>query len=254
ITRNSTINKLVNGVVVALRDLKEESANQFQNQIKLEEKEIRLHELEAKQIEEQKALLSLKNKLDQIIAGISYDMKTSKELSKKYTQRLDREDANIDNIAKKILERNRSHKTDGRFIWPVSGRLSSPYGMRMHPIHGTYRMHYGIDISHSKIIGEPIHAAADGLISLCRWYSGYGNCVMINHGTDDSGKVFQTLYAHMSRYGTRLNTRVKKGQVIGYIGSTGRSTGPHLHFEVRVNGNCENPEKYLPKRNTGNKL
>jgi murein DD-endopeptidase MepM/ murein hydrolase activator NlpD len=122
----------------------------------------------------------------------------------------------------------------GRFMKPANGPVTSGYGMRMHPILRTNRLHAGIDIGART--GSPIYAAADGEVILSEYTRGYGNTVVIDHG----GGV-TTLYAHASRLNVRVGQKVKRGQVIAAVGSTGLSTGPHLHFEVRVNGSPVNP-------------
>lgn len=126
---------------------------------------------------------------------------------------------------------------DGQFTWPCPGyrMITSPYGYRIHPIYGTKKFHKGIDISGGGIKGKPIVAAADGVISLATYNSGgYGYYVMVNHGQAPNGKWYVTLYAHMTKYIVRVGQSVKKGQTIGYVGTTGASTGYHLHFEVRA--------------------
>lgn len=135
---------------------------------------------------------------------------------------------------------------DGKinFLWPVPGfyYITSPYGWRTHPITGTQRFHSGADIADWGIDGEPILAAEDGRVSLASYNAGgYGNYVMIYHGTKDDGNEYATLYAHMKRYIVSEGQQVKKGDVIGYVGTTGASTGSHLHFEVRINGETTNP-------------
>ena len=117
-------------------------------------------------------------------------------------------------------------------------RLTSSFGMRDHPISGGRRAHKGIDLAAAT--GTPIHAAADGIISKAQWFGGYGLYVSIEHG----GSI-QTRYGHMSRLNVAEGQRVSKGDVIGFVGTTGRSTGPHLHYEVRVNGEAVNPLPYL---------
>ena len=127
----------------------------------------------------------------------------------------------------------------GNFIWPVPGyyKLSSKYGYRWHPVYGTWRLHTGIDISSSGIYGAKIVAADDGVVSLSGWNGGYGNCVVIKHNNG-----YSTLYAHMkSASPLRKGQSVRKGDTVGYVGSTGTSTGPHLHFEIMYNGNYQNP-------------
>jgi murein DD-endopeptidase MepM/ murein hydrolase activator NlpD len=127
----------------------------------------------------------------------------------------------------------------GSMIWPVNGTVTSGYGYRIHPILGKRILHTGIDIAASS--GTSIWAADGGAVIYATWVSGYGNTVAIDHGGGIS-----TLYAHQSSMAVSVGQTVKKGQVIGYVGSTGYSTGPHLHFEVRVNGTPVDPMGYLP--------
>ena len=115
---------------------------------------------------------------------------------------------------------------------PINGaRLSSPFGMRKHPIDGYNKMHRGTDFA--APMGTPIMASGDGIIIRSRWCGGGGNCVKIKHNS-----TYSTVYAHMSKFGKGIKegVRVKQGQIIGYVGSTGKSTGPHLHYEVIMNG------------------
>ncbi len=122
---------------------------------------------------------------------------------------------------------------------PLKGvKLTSGFGMRTHPITGRRRGHKGIDLAAPT--GTPIYATADGLVSRASWFSTYGLYVSIEHGGE-----LQTRYAHMSRLNVALGQRVKKGEIIGFVGSTGRSTGPHLHYEVRVRGDAVNPVPYM---------
>lgn len=129
-------------------------------------------------------------------------------------------------------------KGTGRFIWPASGPITSYYGMRLHSVLGVYKMHTGIDIGASY--GSPVKAADGGSVIFVGSMGGYGNVVVIDHG----GGI-TTLYAHLSSYSVSSGSSVSQGQVIARVGSTGWSTGPHLHFEVRVNGNHTDPLGYL---------
>ena len=122
---------------------------------------------------------------------------------------------------------------------PINGaRLSSPFGMRKHPIDGFNKMHKGTDFA--APMGAPIMASGDGVIKKAGWCGGGGNCIVIKHNS-----TYQTIYAHMSKFakGIRSGVKVKQGSTIGYIGSTGKSTGPHLHYEVVVNGKKVNSQK-----------
>ena len=121
---------------------------------------------------------------------------------------------------------------------PINGaRLSSPFGMRKHPIDGFNKMHKGTDFA--APMGTPIMASGDGIIKKAGWCGGGGNCIVIKHNS-----TYQTIYAHMSKFakGIRSGVRVKQGRTIGYVGSTGKSTGPHLHYEVVVNGKKVNSQ------------
>jgi len=130
---------------------------------------------------------------------------------------------------------------------PINGaRLSSPYGKRKHPILGFTKMHNGTDFAAPT--GTPIMASGDGVVTRAQWCGGGGNCVKIKHNS-----VYQTVYAHMSKFGRGIKkgVRVKQGQIIGYVGSTGLSTGPHLHYEVIENGRKINSQKLkLPSGKT----
>ena len=122
---------------------------------------------------------------------------------------------------------------------PINGaRLSSSFGMRKHPIDGFNKMHRGTDFAAPK--GTPIMASGNGIVKKAGWCGGGGNCVKIRHYS-----IYETVYGHMSKFarGIKNGVRVKQGQTIGYVGSTGKSTGPHLHYEVIENGKKINSQK-----------
>lgn len=123
---------------------------------------------------------------------------------------------------------------------PVSSNrgMSSGFGMRIHPVLGGLRAHKGIDLPATT--GTPIHASADGVVGKADWFGGYGLFVELEHGGG-----METRYGHMSRIAVAEGQRVRKGDVIGYVGSTGRSTGSHLHYEVRIGGEAVNPIPYM---------
>ncbi len=125
------------------------------------------------------------------------------------------------------------------FQWPINARVTSEFGWRVHPIFGTKRLHSGIDLGAGS--GTPIAAAAGGTVIFAGVKGGYGNTVVISHGNGVS-----TLYAHQSKIGVSNGQQVGRGEIVGYVGSTGNSTGPHLHLEVRVNGAAVNPRGYMP--------
>lgn len=129
----------------------------------------------------------------------------------------------------------------GYFVWPADGPLTSRYGTRVHPISGARKLHAGVDIGAPS--GAPIRAAASGLVLRAGPYGGYGLATIIDHGNG-----LATLYAHQSRIGVSAGQQVAQGQTIGSVGSTGYSTGPHLHFEVRINGQPRDPLLWFPER------
>jgi murein DD-endopeptidase MepM/ murein hydrolase activator NlpD len=122
--------------------------------------------------------------------------------------------------------------------WPVHGWISSPFGMRKSPFTGRQMFHEGIDIAAAA--GTPVFASAKGTVISAGYAAGYGNLVVIDHGNG-----YQTAYGHNSKLFVKAGQKVKKGQKISSVGSTGRSTGPHLHYEVRFHGKPINPRKFL---------
>lgn len=155
---------------------------------------------------------------------------------------LQRSSAQITAMIKRMEEKGRlqarAHGT-GQLSWPLYGPITSPFGWRIHPIFKSRIFHSGVDIGADY--GEPIHAADSGRVIFAGWMGGYGNAVMIDHG---GGMV--TLYGHNSSFTVGVGQSVAKGQTIALAGSTGNSTGPHCHFEVRLHGEVTNPLRYLP--------
>lgn len=134
----------------------------------------------------------------------------------------------------------------GIMLWPTltTSYITSQYGSRLHPIQGIIKNHAGIDIGGST--GNPVYAAADGVIIYSQYNTGgYGNMVMIDHGTNSEGVKIVTLYGHGNKLLRNVGESVKQGELIMEMGSTGNSTGPHVHFEVRENGVAVDPKKYL---------
>ncbi len=133
-------------------------------------------------------------------------------------------------------------QTASGFIKPIAGRITSPFGYRTHPIFNSRSFHSGIDIGGPNL--GAIRASNSGKVIYAGWYGGYGKVVILEHGVIN-GKPITTLYAHMNSIAVSKDQRVTKGQTLGYEGTTGYSTGPHCHFEVRVNGQPNNPLNYI---------
>ncbi|HEY2351780.1 MAG TPA: M23 family metallopeptidase [Candidatus Acidoferrum sp.] len=129
-------------------------------------------------------------------------------------------------------------------IWPVLGHITDSFGERLDPFSGEGAFHRGVDVASDY--GAPVHATADGIVTVAETHSGYGRLVIIDHGFG-----ITTWYAHLSSYSTVPGTRVKRGEVIGYTGISGRSTGPHVHYEVRMNNAPVNPWRYMRSNPTG---
>lgn len=121
---------------------------------------------------------------------------------------------------------------------PVDGRISSNYGKRKNPMNGTEEFHTGLDIAASS--GTPVKATADGIVSFSGWSGGNGYLVVLEHG-----HAFSTFYAHNKKTAVEVGQKVKRGDVIGYVGTTGSSTGPHVHYEIWKNGRHVNPKQYI---------
>jgi len=157
-----------------------------------------------------------------------------------YAQALDELEATSNQLESEIRKLNPwGARPTGKMYWPcTSTRVTSDYGMRFHPILKTYRMHTGIDLGAG--MGTKVFSAEWGIVRRAEWLGGYGNTIMVDHG----GGIW-TLYGHLSKISVKVGQTVARGEVIGLVGSTGWSTGPHLHFEVRENGTPVNPHNWL---------
>ena len=229
-----------------------ESDTQLLKQIEKEKNEV---ENTKNQLEENKASLKVKKAKKEQLAIITQNNKIVKEQAvanltqeeQILQQKIDEykaEEARIDAFIKIATDEYQytGDYTGGVMAWPVakSGTyITSSYGEREHPIQGVIKQHTGIDIGNAGY-GAPVITAADGVVTMAGYYGGYGYCVIVNHGNGIS-----TLYGHGQAILTEVGKEVKKGDLIMEVGSTGNSTGPHLHFEVRVNGYCVNPMPFL---------
>lgn len=222
--------------------VKNEKNNIEQTRQKLENEQVEIRIIKAKN-EQATIVLNNMKTLQQ-----SYMDKLS-EGEKKLQEQITEYKKEQEEIQAKILEATNVivpniQYTGGEMLWPVAASgtvITSNFGMREHPIQGIVKQHTGLDIGGAET-GTPIVAAADGIVTYAGWLGGYGNCVMISHG---NGVV--TLYGHGNKVLTTVGKEVKQGETIMELGSTGNSTGPHCHFEVRVNGSYTNPLNYVKK-------
>lgn len=169
-------------------------------------------------------------------------LKTDRKTYEKAERDLARQSASIQSM----IARNRGSSsvkiTSTGFMRPIGGRITSPFGWRTHPIFNSRTFHSGVDIAGPN--HGSIHASNSGKVIYAGWYGGYGKVVILDHGVVN-GKPTTTLYAHMSAIKVGQGQFVNKGDVVGYEGTTGYSTGPHVHFEVRINGKPNNPLNYI---------
>ncbi len=199
--------------------------------------------------EETKRIEQIASKLKNIEEDIIYQQKKQKEILSKLRQetamyesserQLERESIKlVYKISELSTGKNDNPESTGSFSYPVRAPITSPFGPRRHPIFGVRSMHSGIDLA--APYGTPIKASEGGVVIYSGWYGGYGKVVILDHA-----KGFSTLYAHLSSTKVTVGARVKQGEVVGFEGSTGYATGPHLHFEVREQGKPKNPVIYL---------
>lgn len=186
----------------------------------------------------QNSIAANKSMIERLKKDKAYYEKAEKELAN--------QSANIQNMIAKLSKNNSGSSqivvSSAGFIRPISGPVTSPFGYRIHPIFKSRIYHSGIDIGGPN--GGAIKASNDGKVIYSGWYGGYGKVVILDHGVIN-GLPITTLYAHMSSIAVSNGQMVKKGQTVGREGSTGYSTGPHCHFEVRVNGKPVNPLNYI---------
>ena len=194
---------------------------------------------EARNIASQKEN-ALQKKLDEKEALAKELEKDIEKYKKVYDDARRQEEALKASLSSSLSSSSNSQYLGGEFCWPAPSyvRISSPYGYRIHPIFGVKKFHSGVDLAAPG--GSNILAATDGTVKMAGWNGGYGNCVVVDHGGGVS-----TLYGHASRLLVSKGQKVTRGQVIAKVGTTGNSTGNHLHFEVLINGKTTDPMPYI---------
>lgn len=240
ILSSSSISEFLNNVYI-VQEVVEQDKKMLE-QLELDKKEVenKKQTLE-KNIQEEKVI---KEELEKDKESLEADKAELEKLKEELIKEEEELEAKLQEIVAKNMLASGGSVSPGAVIsngsWPVPGysRISSPFGYRIHPVTGANSMHTGIDIPAPT--GTPAVAVDSGTVISAGYQGSYGNTVMIRH---DNGLV--SLYAHNSALVVNVGDRVEKGQVVSKIGSTGRSTGPHLHFEIRVNGIAQNPLNYL---------
>ena len=196
--------------------------------------------------ETEAAKQALQREIDEKVAQMEAERRAAEEAARKAAEEAARQQAQQQQQQQQTTPSQPTQPTtptyttgSGSMIWPCPSchTITSEFGWRIHPIYGTSKYHSGVDIGASY--GATVIAADSGTVITAGWVSGYGNCIVISHGNGVS-----TLYGHLSSIAVSSGQSVSQGQTIGYVGSTGNSTGPHLHWEVTVNGESQNPLNY----------
>lgn len=247
--RLEVLRRIINSDINLINEIKKERADIEARKQQLEANRVKLVEIEKAVIAKQSEIEQKKAERNEVLQRAQNDRATAMQAieelnasSAQVTALLkERQAARAAAAAAAAAEQAQSYtwvQGSGQLGWPASGEITSPFGYRTHPIWGTTIYHAGIDIGVDE--GVPVHAADGGTVVWSGWMGGYGYAVVIDHGNGLS-----TLYGHNSELVISEGEAVGKGQVIAYAGSTGNSTGPHVHFEVRVNGDPVDPMGYL---------
>jgi murein DD-endopeptidase MepM/ murein hydrolase activator NlpD len=236
VNRYDLLQQIIRSDAAILEQVREEKALIEEKKKELEDKRSELTRL-TRAAEGQKRTIEARASSREMLLS---QLQSDKDAYEKALDDLEATSKQLEKIIRELQAKNKQEApSSGSYIWPVSGRITSPFGMRYHPVLKTYRLHTGIDIAASS--GTPVKASNGGTVLTSGWMGAYGYAIIIDHGGGIS-----TLYAHHSANLVRSGDAVSRGDVIARVGSTGLSTGPHLHFEVRVNGVPENPMKWLP--------
>ncbi|MDD3270766.1 MAG: peptidoglycan DD-metalloendopeptidase family protein [Syntrophomonadaceae bacterium] len=237
LTRYDLLNMIVEQDVELIKAINKEKKELSLKKCDLEIKQKELVNIQANQMGQKEILDSQKEEKQKLLGSVRLEKKKQEQA----LNELERESRQLEAIIRQYQSGNTgSQAGTGTFTWPAPGytNITSPYGMRLHPILNERRLHTGMDIR--APMGATIVAADSGTVIFAGWMSGYGQVIIVDHKNDLS-----TLYAHQSSFLVSKGANVSKGQAIGKVGSTGWSTGPHLHFEVRVKGTPTNPIGYV---------
>ncbi|AIF53614.1 murein hydrolase activator EnvC [Pelosinus sp. UFO1] len=236
-TRMEILKRIMNKDIELIVKIKAERELVLQKKSELESDRASILTLKQVAIEKKKIIESSKKEREAVLASAVNERDTAEQ---SYQELLETSRKIEDMIRRNQNKKQGPSSGTGSMMWPTDvTEITSPYGWRTHPIFGTSRYHSGIDIGADY--GDSVRAADSGVVMYADWMGGYGKAVIIEHGNGIS-----TLYGHNSELLVSEGQRVRKGEVISRVGSTGYSTGPHLHFEVRQNGSPTNPMDYLP--------
>lgn len=244
------INMLVDRVYFQKIILKDDYTRMKNAREKAQEMAYLKNNIESKKARLEQSIASMNSQRSYIKSAIAKNenmiekLKNDRVAYEKAMRDLDHQSRNIGHYINKTTSSSKvaTAAPSSGFIKPIQGRITSPFGYRVHPIFGSRTFHSGVDIGGPNY--GAIKASNSGKVIYSGWYGGYGKVVIIEHGVVN-GKPISTLYAHMSTIKVSNGQQVSKGQVVGYEGTTGYSTGPHCHFEVRVNGKPNNPSSYV---------
>ena len=242
------INMLVDRVYFQKLILKEDYDRMFVAKRKAQEIALLKYNIEARKRNYERSIALANTQKAYIQRAIARNesminkLKTDRAAYERAEKELSDQSRSIQHYISRNSKDNSATVVASGFMKPIQGRITSPFGWRTHPIFNSRTFHSGVDIGGPNY--GPIKASNSGKVIYTGWYGGYGKVVIIEHGIV-GGKPVSTLYAHMSTVKAVNGQNVKKGDIIGYEGTTGYSTGPHCHFEVRENGKPSNPSGYV---------
>lgn len=234
-TRMELLKRVLNQDVTLIAKVKAERELILQKKAELERDKAAILELKQAAADKKRLIETRKDEREAVLDSAVNEKETADRAYKELMETSRR----IEQMIRSSQSGSKGTEATGALVWPADGPITSPFGWRTHPIFGTQTFHTGVDIGADY--GDTVVAADGGVVIYADWMGGYGKAVIIDHGGGIS-----TLYAHNSQLVVSEGQRVQKGQQISLVGSTGYSTGPHLHFEVRQNGSPTNPMSYLP--------